>query len=892
MPVSYQQHRVMISNGQPKPKMVVKISKVNQYKYRITPVMSTFKVVLILALSISLSIPIKLMTDKQSSVTIKNTFKVTKCPLKILPSVKIQSSDCSSTVQNSLATTLSQGVSRMSHSLLKPDLVLCDSGQQCSVVKYKYSNDILYTLYNRNKVKKCPYLFRQSPGEHISYTFKCSPPKKGHNYVGVLSCVLSNRKLTYCTLYLKTRTYNVGKTTNEMWCCRNYSNYIICKIRTMQTTESLYLEVGGRLNSRPSPKNKNNCASFYLTPYSHKFSSHTASVGSIYYNLYYLLKLVNCCCQNMCGQQINCNNNNFNIVCYVSFVPKYCNQSKSKSRGNYRQVYMCYRYQYVFYICTIQSNEVSSKSIKIINGNILRNNKLKIIQWNKGSSNLIGSIEEVEVLMQNESPDILTLSESMVLSTDNLDEIYIDGYQIEQADTFTDLGISRSCVYIKSTVQYIRRRDLEGSPISTVWIEVIVPRASNLLVMGGYRQWSLPGDFGLNSHTSNSQQERWDRYCSQWEAALSEGKEVIVSADDNIDSTNWNNNYNIGARGTKAMYNVLVDRIFTKGVIVMNHKVTRQIGVMGPSIIDHIYSTHPHKIIEVFTRSHGRSDHRMIGIIWTSARPVQSLGYIKSRKDHKITDKLLQDKIKESNLVQNILNETDVNLATTLFITSMETILENISPMKIIQLTKNYCPYLGEEEKAAVKNRAELYDRARSINTIEAWREYKNIKNSTTSLIKKAKKRWLSTKLNNVENSKDVWSIAKTFWKFNQEGPPRALNIDGQISCKPIEMANELNNKYIKKVKDFRRELNNINKKDPMLMLTETTKRGVNRFIIKEITTAQTVNLLQSFKSTSAKGPDTITVSHIKKAGQLIVPVIKHLINLSVQQSTVANILK
>jgi hypothetical protein len=103
----------------------------------------------------------------------------------------------------------------------------------------------------------------------------------------------------------------------------------------------------------------------------------------------------------MCGQQINCNNNNFNIVCYVSFVPKYCNQSKSKSRGNYRQVYMCYRYQYVFYICTIQSNEVSSKSIKIINGNILRNNKLKIIQWNKGSSNLIGSIEEVEVLMQN-----------------------------------------------------------------------------------------------------------------------------------------------------------------------------------------------------------------------------------------------------------------------------------------------------------------------------------------------------------------------------------------------------------------------------------------------------------------------------------------------------------
>lgn len=112
------------------------------------------------------------------------------------------------------------------------------------------------------------------------------------------------------------------------------------------------------------------------------------------------------------------------------------------------------------------------------------------------------------------------------------------------------------------------------------------------------------------------------------------------------------------------------------------------------------------------------------------------------------------------------------------------------------------------------------------------------------------------------------------------------------MSSKPIEMANELNNKYIKKVKDFRIKLNSKNKKDPMKMLSDTMKRSEKCFKINEITTQQTINLLQSFNSSGAKGPDSITITHLKKAGPVIVEVIKHLINLSIQQSNVATILK
>jgi hypothetical protein len=254
---------------------------------------------------------------------------------------------------------------------------------------------------------------------------------------------------------------------------------------------------------------------------------------------------------------------------------------------------------------------------------------LKIIQWNKGNIHLTGSLEEIEVLIKIERPDLLALSESMVLQRDTTEEICITGYSLEQADTFSDLAISRNCMHISNTVQYIRRTDLEESPISTVWVEIIVPGTSNVLVMGLYRQWSLPGDFGGDSDSNASQLARWQLICDQWSTALDEGKEVLVASDDNIDSVDWITNYsNSNRQRTLHLYNKLADKILTRGVVVLNNKITRQLGTNRPSILDHIYTTHPDKVVQAFTKTQGKSDHRMVGIVWVSKKPVHVMGYI------------------------------------------------------------------------------------------------------------------------------------------------------------------------------------------------------------------------------------------------------------------------
>jgi hypothetical protein len=739
-------------------------------------------------------------------------------------------------VQYSLTPSTAVEVGRMKNSLLNPRLLLSNGGQQCNAVIER--NDtwylVQYSNYNiqvmtRVKVGNCD-------SNEIQLGLNPSP--------GKLVSRMDN---------------SLPKPSLVLWCCGQLSNEV--EYNTVSIVE----------------------------------------LSKVMCNIMYSTRKQVCgSCRPTKGKWcVVCNRNSG--VTHSHTLNQVCptNRSQAIVQVLMYKIMSNPKYQVVRCICNVLCNEVSNRSVKITNGNI--NNKksrtLKLIQWNKGSSYLTGSLEEVEILMQNEKPDMLALSESMILEKDTIEEVCIPGYCLEQADTFRDLNISRSCMYIKSTVQYIRRHDLEESPISTVWVELIVPGTSNVLVMGGYRQWRLPGNYGGNSESSPSQQARWVKLCQQWNRAISEDKEVLVLMDDNIDSTDWTTDYaNVMGQPsrlrTRPMYYELVDKIFSKGVVVLNDKITRQIKTGHPSILDHIYTTHPLKVAEVFTRTHGKSDHRMVGIIWSSTKPIQALGYMKCRNESKVTGQLLKQYINERGLVDRVLVEGNVDTAACLFMSEMEVILEQIAPLKVIQLQKNYSPYIGDEEKEAIKQRADAYDKALINNNVESWREYRNLKNTTTNKIKNAKRKWLTKRLNNINNAGDVWKTAKTFWKYNEEGPPKGLIINGKFSNKPKEMVVELNKKYIKKVNDFRSHLDKIDKKDPIEILRKIIPRIQSEFIIKEITSEQTINLIRSFKTSNSRGPDSLTISHIKKAGEVLIPIIKHIINLSIKQSKVPQVLK
>ena len=54
-----------------------------------------------------------------------------------------------------------------------------------------------------------------------------------------------------------------------------------------------------------------------------------------------------------------------------------------------------------------------------------------------------------------------------------------------------------------------------------------------------YRQWRLLGQADDRSASVNEQLSRWSSFLTKWQLALSEGKEVMVMMDANLDHLTW-----------------------------------------------------------------------------------------------------------------------------------------------------------------------------------------------------------------------------------------------------------------------------------------------------------------------------------------------------------------
>ena len=106
-------------------------------------------------------------------------------------------------------------------------------------------------------------------------------------------------------------------------------------------------------------------------------------------------------------------------------------------------------------------------------------------------------------------------------------------------------NIARSILLIKDGISYKRRRDLEDKYISTVWVQININSKTSFLLCAYYRQWSLPSNLNINNSNSvNSQKERYIKYSDQIRRASKEGKDLVILADENIDSYDENSSSN------------------------------------------------------------------------------------------------------------------------------------------------------------------------------------------------------------------------------------------------------------------------------------------------------------------------------------------------------------
>ena len=150
-------------------------------------------------------------------------------------------------------------------------------------------------------------------------------------------------------------------------------------------------------------------------------------------------------------------------------------------------------------------------------------------------------MREIEPIIQQYHPHIFGLSEANLYSHHDLSNVQFQEYTLHTCPTLSNsqLNVSRVVVYTHNSLVVKPRPDLMNNQISSIWLEVGLPKKRKILICNTYREWGHLRQEDTSSHTVPEQLARWKIFISQWESAIREDKEVIVIGDINLDSLKW-----------------------------------------------------------------------------------------------------------------------------------------------------------------------------------------------------------------------------------------------------------------------------------------------------------------------------------------------------------------
>ena len=141
----------------------------------------------------------------------------------------------------------------------------------------------------------------------------------------------------------------------------------------------------------------------------------------------------------------------------------------------------------------------------------------------------------------------------------------------------------------------------------------------------------------------SEQLKRWKVFLVQWEKALAEDKEVIVTGDMNINHLDWTDD-NTASNQTKKLRPLITElftRIFPHGISQLVNSATYNAPHQPASGLDHFYTNDPRKLSPVQVITNGMSDHKLLLATRYSTSIKQKVRYVTKRcfnkhfkKDH------------------------------------------------------------------------------------------------------------------------------------------------------------------------------------------------------------------------------------------------------------------
>ena len=528
----------------------------------------------------------------------------------------------------------------------------------------------------------------------------------------------------------------------------------------------------------------------------------------------------------------------------------------------------------------------------------LKNGKSgKVMFWNKGGSKFLVKKDDIEILLGEHQPIAFGIAEANMSIDCHEATLKILDYTLER-DNLIEEGLrTRLALYIKSTVQYKRRTDLEPKCTPAIWVEFNAGTSSAWLLFTGYREWrTLDPKKRVESGSQSSQLKRLDSWQDSWVLASSEGKPVFIIGDLNIDVQPWLDqstdltDYQVQR---KPLLNKLKEMAGINDLSLLATPPTRSQGQDRDSTID-IVLTNKAELINSVELLPSSSDHRVV-VVRKEAKVVSIPQEAITARSFKLYSKEKMLNCLDIPMLNSLLQLTDPNLVANVLVSHITSAIDRVAPYKTVQQRRNYAPHLSQHTKELMKLRNELRVKHRFSGLLSDEIAFKRARNTAVRSQRSDRKNWASKMIYDTVNkgldSKKMWNVAKSISGECKKETVQKLTIRGVITKDKTEIANGLNDHFINKVRKLVGNMPH-QQTDILKTLTSTPTPSGPKLQLKELKIEKLDEYVRKMKRNSSAGSDSISGLILFDIYDSVKRVIQHLINLSMCLGIFPNIFK
>ena len=472
---------------------------------------------------------------------------------------------------------------------------------------------------------------------------------------------------------------------------------------------------------------------------------------------------------------------------------------------------------------------------------------------------LPGKFDELRYFMNENPISIMTLNETRLDESIPDEEIHIQGYEILRKDRHRMGGGIAVYLDKNSGFTYKLRTDLMPAELEMIVFEVLCSKSKPFIVICWYRP--------------ETEIKMFDHFQSVLEKVEVENKDVIVIGDVNCDLLTDN----------PSCYTKKLKEITDSFDMTQLIKEATRVTENSESLIDHIYTTCPDKVIKSGVLHTGMSDHSFVYTVIGKERHTSVNGhkYSVNRNYKHFDDVAFMSDMCKVNWC-TITTHINIDNAVNDFENKFAEVANRHAPLRKKRVRHTLSPWLTDDIVKTMRDRDDVKKRASIAKSPQLWDEYRNLRNKVNSMIKQSKKNFISDEIQS-KDPKKIWKGLKHI----VPGKTKDCNVKSIMTetgekTGSYDVANEMNDYFANIGPNLAKKISDDNVCNDFYYVHNNVDNR-NKFDFNLVTENYVLEQIQSLSNNKATGVDNMCVKLLKLSSCVIVAPLTYLINVSLE---------